>query len=104
MSKTPSAMTADAQKLRATVNYMDNLSQGGFSEIAAIAKLALMSLETPEGHRHLDNVVHALRNIWGRADDVQNSINCEAEEVGCNYVDEAEQRRQDARQAARERG
>lgn len=37
------------QGLRDAVNTMDSLSQNGFSEIAAIAKLALRSLESPDG-------------------------------------------------------
>ncbi|WP_342616963.1 hypothetical protein [Rhodoferax sp. GW822-FHT02A01] len=101
VAKAPLTTPEEIQKLHATVNLMDCLSQGGFSEISSIAKLALISLETPEGHRHLDNVVRALESIWGKADEIQNSINWEAEQVGCNYVDEAERRRQDARRMAR---
>lgn len=92
------------KKLRLAVETMDGLSQDGFAEIAAIAKLALQSLESPDGYRHIDNIVHALKAIWGKAEDVQNCINCEAEGVGCNYVDAAERRRMDARHVAREMG
>ena len=92
----------EVQKLRNAVEFMDCLSQGGFSEIASIAKLALSSLETPDGYRHLDNIANALKAIWGKADDIQNCINSQAEEVGCNYVDDAQRRRWDAQCAHRE--
>lgn len=98
---TTESTTSEVQKLRNAIELMDSLSQSGFSEIAAIAKLALKSLETPDGYRHLDNIVHALKAIWGKADDIQNCINGEAEEVGCNYIDEDERRRMAAHHTAR---
>lgn len=91
----------EVQKLRNAVEYMDCLSQGGFSEIASIAKLALFSLETPDGYQHLDNIANALKAIWSKADDIQNCINSEAEQVGCNYADDNQRRRRDARHAHR---
>jgi hypothetical protein len=92
----------EVQKLRNAVEFMDCLSQSGFSEISSIAKLALSRLETPDGYRHLDNIVNALKAIWGKADDIQNCTNSEAEQVGCNYVDDAQRRRWDAQRAHRE--
>lgn len=94
----------DIEKLRAAVTDMDCLSQGGFSEIAAIAKLALASLEHPDGYLHSENIAHALRAIWVKADEVENCINYNAEEVGCNYRDPSTARRYAARAAAREMG
>lgn len=94
----------EVQKLRNAVEFMDCLSQGGFSEIASIAKLALSSLETPDGYRHLDNIANALKAIWGKADNIQNCINSEAEQVGCNYTDDDQRRRWDALRQAREAG
>jgi len=99
---TPGAPAPTPDQLRNAVEFMDSLSQNGFSEISAIAKLALAWLETPDGHRHLDVIAHALSTIWGKADDIQNCINSQAEEVGCHYVDDAERRRWDAQRAARE--
>ena len=92
----------EVQNLRNAVEFMDCLSQSGFSEISSIAKLALSRLETPDGYRHLDNIANALKAIWGKADDIQNCINSEAEQVGCNYVDDAQRRRWDAQRAHRE--
>lgn len=94
----------EVEKLRAAVNFMDCLSQGAFSEISSIAKLALAYMETPDGYRHPDNIAQALRAIWGNADDIQNCINSEAARVGCNYTDDAERRRWEAYRQAREAG
>ena len=85
--------TTEAQDLRDTILTIDCLSQGGFSEIASIARLALSRLETQDGYRHLDDIANALSAIWGRADDTKNCINSEAGEVGCAFVDEARNRR-----------
>ncbi len=73
----------EVQELLNAVEFMDCLSQSGFSEISSIAKLALYHLETSDGYRHLDNI-----------------INSEAEQVGCNYVDDAQRRRWDAQRDA----
>lgn len=91
----------EVQSLRDAVEVMDSLSQEGFAEISSIAKLALSALETPDGYRHMGNIVNAFKAIWGGADDIQNCINAEAEGVGCNYVDEAQGRRWAAERQAR---
>ena len=93
---------ADILKLRSIVQEMDCLSQGGFSRIAAVAKLALTRLETPAGHQHIEDIANVLELIWGTADDVQNCINHAAETVGCCCVDESEIRRREAGRQARE--
>lgn len=100
---TPSAKDATA-KLRSVVQEMDCLSQGGFSRIAAVAKLALTRLETPAGHQHIEDIANVLELIWGTADDIQNCINHAAETVGCSYVDEREIRRWQAGRQACEAG
>lgn len=92
----------EVQKLRNAVEFMDCLSQGAFSEISTIAKLALSRLETPDGYRHLDDIAHALEAIWGKATDTRDCINSEAEQVGCEYVNAAQRRRWSAQAAHRE--
>ncbi len=82
-----------ALKLAAAVDLMDQLAHEGMSEISAIAKLALKSLESPDGYRHLDNIALALQAIWGKADDTQQCIHDQAVEVDCAHVDQAERRR-----------
>lgn len=91
----------DEKLLRNAVNMMDCLSQGGFEQISSIAKLALSRLETPDGYRHIDDIANALEVIWHKADDIQNCINFEAEQVGCNYIDVKLRRRSDAQMQAR---
>jgi hypothetical protein len=49
-------------------NTFDSLSQEVFSGIAAIA----------------------LKTIWGKASDMENTINAEAEQVGCNSADKSQ--------------
>ncbi|MDB0569815.1 hypothetical protein LBW59_03380 [Ralstonia solanacearum] len=97
--QTQSTPAVDAKNLREAIQNIDALSQDGFSEIAAIAGLALSRLEMPEGLLHLEDVAYALQAIRGKAQDIKNCINGEAESVGCNYTDAAVQRRFDARRA-----
>lgn len=94
----------EVDKLCNKINLMDCLSQDGFSEISSIAKLALSRLETPDGYNRIDDIANALDAIWKKADDIENCINSEAEEVGCNYTDEAQRRRWEAIRAHREAG
>lgn len=93
----------EAKSLRNAVEFMDSLSQDGFSQICSIAKLALSRLETPEGHRHIDNIADALKAIWRIAEDAEGCINNTAESVGCSYVDEAARRLMDAARQAHKR-
>ncbi len=105
MAKTTHATEAAVtdEKLRATIQNLDCLSQEGFTQISAIAKLILTTMESPTCGHDLEDIACALRVIWGKADDIQNAINCDAEAVGCNYVDEAAALRYAARQAERQR-
>lgn len=88
---TPVAPTVP--QLRDAIELMDSLSESGFSEIASIAKMALAYLETPNVALHVEDIANALSAIQGKAEDIKNCINYQAEEVGCNYVDEAKIRR-----------
>jgi len=92
--------TSDAQKLREAIQNIDAMSQGGFSEIAAIAGLALSRLETPEWLLRMEDIARALQAIRSKAQDIENCINAEAESVGGNHTDAAMVRRFEARRAA----
>jgi len=92
--------STDLDKLHIVIEDIDAIAHGGFSGIAAIAKLALAALQTPGGYRDPENIVQALKVIWDKAQDVQNLINCEAESVGCNHKNEELDQRWDARRAA----
>lgn len=95
-----SKKSTDVDKLQETIEFMDSLAQQGFSEIAAIARLALSSLQTPDGYLHIENTVQALQVIVSKAMDIDNCVNCSAEDVGCNYIDKRLAQRREARRTA----
>ena len=83
-------------QLRDTIEEMDGLSQEGFTQIAAMAKLALLSFEQPDMYKNrlaLGDLATLLSIIRSTATDFQNCINVTAERMGCNSVDKAQQRR-----------
>jgi hypothetical protein len=91
----------EIQKLRDKIHLLDTFSQHGFSQIAAIARLTLESLKVPGSYPGLDDIAYALEAICEKAEYVENCINNEAESVGCNYIDEDQRRRWDARRHSR---
>jgi len=92
----------DLKALRGALNTIDGLSQDGLSQIATMARLALVALEHPQGHQIPELMFHTLRAIWGKAEDLENCINVEAERVGCNFVDESLRRIYAAHSRAKE--
>lgn len=92
----------DVKRLQGVIGDMDSLSQAGFSEISAIARLALVALETPEGRSDMEIIAQALISIHSKACDIENVINYQAEEVGCNYRNPNTARRYAAARALRE--
>ncbi len=93
----------EVNALRGKITDIDALSQSGFSQIESIAQLALIALQTPEGYRCIDDIYVALEAIRHKAQDIQNCINSEAENVGCNYIDDAQRRSWDAQRAYMEK-
>jgi len=79
--------TADTKRLLATINDMDAISQEGFSHIEALARVALMALQTPDGHRFTEMIAKTLETISTIAQTSMDMVNSEAEEVGCNWID-----------------
>lgn len=79
--------------LEAAIQMIDGHAQDVLSEIAAIAKLILTSLEDPLYFNDTETIAHAIAAIRSKALDAENCINAYAEEVGCHYVDEAQRRR-----------
>lgn len=104
MDTTPNTQTIQKQidRMKESINLMDNFSQDGFSRIEAIVQLALKAMESPEGHRDIEVYATAFEAILHMACDTQNLINCEAENSGDNYKDEAMWRRSAAHIAFRE--
>lgn len=80
-------MNTPYERLRETIESIDSLSQSGFSEIAAIADLALTALKTPDGYRDPQNIAYAFQVIRDKARDIENCINVVAGHVSCNYKD-----------------
>jgi len=95
---TPAVPSPDAEiaKLKSAILGIDQFSQAGFSKISSIARLALSALETPARPRQDEDIANALTAIWHIADDVENCINCSAEEMGANYIDDELARRRAA--------
>jgi len=91
----------DAEQLRSTITDLDAWSQGGFAQIAAIARLTYAAFELPETLEHPDRVAHALANIASIADDMMNCITASAEAVGCNWQDPRQAARHNARRSQR---
>jgi len=91
----------DAADLRGTIETMDALSHEGFSGIAAVARLALLSLETPEGQSNSERLAGAFRMILEKADTIQSCINSEAERAGAAFIDESARKRAQAYREAK---
>jgi hypothetical protein len=83
----PLAIDADIKKFKSAIIDMDSLSQGGFSKISSIARLALAAMGGPQHPCQDDDIANALTAIRDIADDSENCINARAEEVGANYLD-----------------
>lgn len=90
-----------AAELRRAITDADMICQRDFSRIAGIAELTLLSLEAPSIYSRPRLLEQALRTIMDIAAAAENDVNVIAEWVGCNFVDEVERERQDARRAAR---
>lgn len=97
-----SPATSPAQKhdLAGAIEMMDSLSQEAFQSIIAVARLALIALESPAGHRNFSSLAFALENIADKADDAMGCINYEAEKVGHPWRDAASERRNRASREA----
>nr|GAT44058.1 predicted protein [Mycena chlorophos] len=96
--------STDASALQAAIETMDSLSQCGFGQIEAICGLALSALENPETATDIDRIGTALEAIQNIADDIKNSVNCQAEDVGCHWINVPWRRRADARRQQNSEG
>ena len=92
----PQHTLIEPQRLAGTIEFIDCLAEEGLSEISSIARLALLSLETPSGYRNLNDIANALISIWSKADLTRDHIKSEAEQLGCEHSDDAKQRRLNA--------
>lgn len=84
-------------ELRDAVTVIDCLSQEGTSKIQVLAGLALDLMETPQAYQRPETIAKLLITMKDVADGMANAIGGTAEDVGCRYVDDAEERRFQAR-------
>jgi len=100
MNSTPTATpTATPAELADCICSMDGLAHEGFSQIAAIAQLALLQLETANAGQRMETIARALEAIQSRAEYQNDCIHSMAEDTGCACVDVARLRRYQAQTA-----
>ena len=90
---------ATHEELRGVISDMDALAQGGFGQIASMARLALLALEQPSTYTSasgMDAIAGVLAAIQCKAEDIDNCLNAMAEGVGCNHEDSTQRKRWDA--------
>ncbi len=78
--------STDIQNLQSIIHEIDSLSQSGFSQIAAVSRMAIKTLESGAYADPTSDVIEVFKMIWSKAEDVENYINAEAEAVGCNHT------------------
>ncbi|HEX5806107.1 MAG TPA: hypothetical protein VFY31_07210 [Macromonas sp.] len=100
-AQTTQTIQKQIDRMKESINLMDNFSQDGFSRIEAIARLALLAMETPEGQRDVEVYATAFEAIRAIACDMENLINCEAENSGDHYQNLPRRLRTAAHSAAR---
>lgn len=91
---------ATIKQLQAAITECDELSQEGFGDIGAIARLATLALETREGQRNVEGLARAFEAIWGICSRVVDSISDTAERAGCGYTDSRVKNRGEAAREA----
>lgn len=88
--------------LENAVINIHGLATDGLSQVEAIAKLALLALQTPDAYRHPENLAIALEAIWGIAQTNNACVDSEAESADCKVSDKAGNLRWAACRVARE--
>lgn len=86
----------DIRELHEKIKLMDSISQAQCGEIEAVASTALIAMRSAEFWRHSQRIEGVLSAILARAQDLKNTLNVEAEEVGCNHIDTDERERRAA--------
>lgn len=85
--------TADVKELQTVINCIDCTAQMTFNQLIAIIEMMLAYLETPRGQGNVEALASALDCMFYLANSAAESIGLEAENVGCEYVDKARERR-----------
>lgn len=96
-ARTRQIESSELHRLCGSIQTMDALAQESLKQISAVASLALTSLETPSGRHNTEAIAQVLTLIDAEAVALEERISREAENHGCQWRDEAEQRRMAAR-------
>lgn len=89
------------EQLKSVITDIDGISQYGLSEIFTLANVALKLMETKDAYTHPETIAQLLSSIRVTAEETENLINCVAGDVGCDYTNQAAERRHAARRAAK---
>jgi hypothetical protein len=88
---------AERERVLATsLRFANTHSQRNFGAIESLARITLLSMETPEGHCNPEDIAMVLRSILHLASDAAEEINNQAANAGMGYVDHEAERRLDA--------
>ena len=83
-SKNTTPLNAKSDDYRTAIYHMNDLSIEGFETIESVAGMAMKSLENGMEYAwELDHIYRALSIIRERAETYMNSIDEEAEQIGC---------------------
>jgi hypothetical protein len=82
-----SAKCSDIRQLHDRIETLDAITQEYCAGIVAVAHMALNSMQTSNFWNDPKSIEMAFDLIRVRADELMNTINHEAEKVGCNWVD-----------------
>ncbi|WAW09280.1 hypothetical protein NB640_08380 [Oxalobacter vibrioformis] len=100
MNQPKSGETQSVKDLRATIEWIDGLSQESTAKIMAIANLALLAMETPSFH--LESLAQAFKAIADLAFSLEECIGYHANTAGCNSTCQRSIRRHQAYIAMKE--
>lgn len=94
-------INTDVGALQETIELMASYAGEALGDIADLARLALVSLEAPKGHEHIEALAGALRVICAKAQEGEGNVESQAVSVGLWTADAAYIRRQNAAHEAR---
>ena len=87
---------ATSDQLRGAITEMDRLAQHALNGVAAMAQMAVESMERPEFYLDHEILAQILNSIVAKARRAEVDINEVAGNVDCSFIDEAMLRRQEA--------
>lgn len=89
------------QAAREICEAMAGVAIEALEEVAALAKLALISMESPSAHCSPETIAAALNAISRASDEAIGLLVSETATIGCSYQNSAADRRRNAIAAAR---